>query len=159
MRLVGGESDNEGTVEVCVGAEWTGVLCDQDWDNGDATVICNQLGYLGEGTTCMAAIVSKVTASTLPPSVWYLYFQERYLFAVGSSWTLEMLGLGSTRFSVWGMRLSSQPVSTLLLTPPTALLQASSVHVSGCQGVCDAFTHTHTHIHTLSLTHTHSGEY
>ena len=49
MRLTGGESENEGTVELCVNLRWAGSICDDDWDNADAAVVCRQLGYEGEG--------------------------------------------------------------------------------------------------------------
>jgi deleted-in-malignant-brain-tumors protein 1 len=47
IRLVlPGESGdtNFGRVEVCVSNTW-GTICDQFWDNRDASVLCKQLGY------------------------------------------------------------------------------------------------------------------
>ena len=43
VRLQGGTSST-GRVEVCVNGTW-GTLCSDFWDNNDATVVCNQLGY------------------------------------------------------------------------------------------------------------------
>ena len=43
MRLVGGASDVEGRVEVCLGGGW-GTVCEDHWTTEDATVVCRQLG-------------------------------------------------------------------------------------------------------------------
>ena len=48
VRLRGGARGNEGRVEICYDNHW-GALCDNDWDNNDAAVVCRQLGLSTEG--------------------------------------------------------------------------------------------------------------
>ena len=43
IRLIG-TVENEGRVEICYHNQW-GTICDNRWDDFDAQVVCNQLGY------------------------------------------------------------------------------------------------------------------
>ena len=49
VRLTNGSSSREGRVEICFGHQW-GSICDKEWDNSDANVVCGQLGFSMTGT-------------------------------------------------------------------------------------------------------------
>lgn len=46
VRLVEGQYEWEGALEVFSGDQW-GRVCAEDWDLNDADVVCRQLGFLG----------------------------------------------------------------------------------------------------------------
>ena len=53
VRLSGGQSDSDGTVEVCYSNVW-GLIEVSGWGENDAIVICRQLGLLTSGEYCNA---------------------------------------------------------------------------------------------------------
>ncbi|KAL5460336.1 hypothetical protein EMCRGX_G033781 [Ephydatia muelleri] len=48
LRLVDGDSQYEGRVEMCLGNQW-GTLCSESWSSIGAQVVCTQLGYTDNG--------------------------------------------------------------------------------------------------------------
>ena len=50
-----GSHQFEGRVEICINKEW-GSVCDNQWDNNDAKVVCRQLEYPESGEPIHAYI-------------------------------------------------------------------------------------------------------
>jgi len=48
LRLVGGQRDSEGRVEICVEGFW-GTVCGSGWDQREALVVCRQSGFGARG--------------------------------------------------------------------------------------------------------------
>lgn len=46
IKLVGGQNEYEGNVEILHMGKW-GSICDDEWDANEANVVCRQLGFSG----------------------------------------------------------------------------------------------------------------
>ena len=57
IRLAGSSIPDRGRVDVCVNGTW-GTICDDFWDNRDASVVCRQLGYSPFGMSSHVTLVS-----------------------------------------------------------------------------------------------------
>ena len=61
MRLAGsGRSFLEGRVELCFNGDW-GTVCDDEWSEEEASLVCNQLGHSSEGIALVIAIDTEIT--------------------------------------------------------------------------------------------------
>lgn len=54
VRLIGGQDDLQGTIQICIAGVW-GSVCDDLWGTVDANVICNQLGH-SPNSKCLNSI-------------------------------------------------------------------------------------------------------
>ena len=52
VKLVGGASNSEGTVEVCLDNLW-GIVADTGWSQTNAQVVCQQIGFSQEGNDAL----------------------------------------------------------------------------------------------------------
>ncbi|PVD22184.1 hypothetical protein C0Q70_17989 [Pomacea canaliculata] len=68
VRLFGGDSAYEGTVEVYHNGVW-GSICDDNWNDMDAKVVCKMLGYTSQGAV-------GVQGGTYPESSWRIWLDE-----------------------------------------------------------------------------------
>ena len=59
IRVVGGSTPSEGTVEICFNNLW-GLIGDHLWGNADTEVACRQLGYSVEGIHMMYNIILNI---------------------------------------------------------------------------------------------------
>ena len=49
VRLFGGSTDYEGTVEICINNAWGTISDDSGWGYEEAQTVCNALGYNASG--------------------------------------------------------------------------------------------------------------
>ena len=88
IRLVGGNTDNEGNVQICYNNAW-GSVCDDNWGIADTNVACQQLGFKANGITYLyhyidinyyfKGLISTIIIITLEfPVVPHIYM-EKYL--------------------------------------------------------------------------------
>ena len=59
VRLVSGQDESEGRVEVCINGEW-GTVCDNGWSRQDAEVVCQQLGFDSTGRSLYSDAIHTV---------------------------------------------------------------------------------------------------
>ena len=64
VRLVGGNTISEGRVEIFYKNSWA-TVCDDGWDNDDASVVCKQLGLGSTGLAIGEAAFGQGTSTIL----------------------------------------------------------------------------------------------
>ena len=70
MRLVGGETEAEGRVEMCFNGMW-GTMCDNEWSDKHTAVVCRYLGYSdvvgGRYTKCFKRVHMNIIIKIIAP--------------------------------------------------------------------------------------------
>ena len=56
IRIVDGDSQSYGRVEVCILGVWGTVCNDMFWDNVDAGVVCKELGFFQYGMSILSCL-------------------------------------------------------------------------------------------------------
>ena len=73
MRLTGGDTPNEGRLEVCFFNHW-GTVCDDNFGTEEAQLVCRALGFPEEGRLKQLATATKFTVVcsnlAFPEEVW-----------------------------------------------------------------------------------------
>ena len=108
VRLVEGSNQYEGRVEVCINDTW-GTVCDDYWDDIDATVVCKQLGYGSKCIILHEGIYTHIYVHTIPLSCADGRAHRDAFFGTGSG----PIFLGSVRCTSRSSQLlecSSRPI-------------------------------------------------
>ena len=82
VQLVGGNTDYEGRVEVCINGYW-GHICDDGWNTAKAMVVCKQL--FGENISKSTMLTARMSCPSINVSShiqWYLHFLLVHLVVV-----------------------------------------------------------------------------
>ena len=79
MRLIGGHTPTDGSVQICINERFVSV-CDENWNNSHAAVVCRQLGHNGS-KLCIVLIQHAKTS-------WSLYTASLATHKYGSSQTV-----------------------------------------------------------------------
>ena len=61
VRLVGGDSENEGRVEIYYKNTW-GTVCNNHWGSSDSNTVCRQLGYTGATRSYLSRLTDQENA-------------------------------------------------------------------------------------------------
>ena len=112
-------------MEVCINDQW-GTVCDDSWDNNDATVVCKQLGYAYTGSMPIALIIMSVND----------YLQLMCLYIGGRAYSSAYFGAGSGPIYLDDVQCTSS-ASQLLECPSRPILSHNCLHSADAGVGCD----------------------
>ena len=106
VRLVTGNTLNDGLIQVCIEGKWY-FACNEDWSTEEASVVCSQSGFIGEGTNSIVCVIASAKRIFTPP------LQEpRLLILTSSHLQLTMEQHVPSSLTAVGMSLHSWNVCT-----------------------------------------------
>ncbi|XP_056386619.1 neurotrypsin-like isoform X1 [Hyla sarda] len=116
LRLVGGNDQFEGRVEVFFEGQW-GTICDDHWDDKDAEVICRQLGFNGKPKAWVWAHYGQGSGPILLDEVECIGNESSLDFCQKSDWRhhncdhIEDAGVSCNPFKDGAVRLSGGQIA------------------------------------------------
>ena len=123
---MGGTTQYEGRVEVCINNQW-GTVCDSSWDSTDATTVCKQLGYAYTGSEYHTTTTRMHV--TCPVNV-----------TGGIPFSNAQYGAGSGPIFLSNVQCTSSKSSLLLCTSSPILSTSTCTHARDagvrCEGLC-----------------------
>ncbi|KAJ8030424.1 Neurotrypsin [Holothuria leucospilota] len=91
IRLVGGNSENEGRVEIYHNGIW-GTVCDDSWDDNDAAVVCRELGFEGNAEAVSFAEFGQGTGQIWLDNVFCIGTESRLEDCGSAGWGIHNCG-------------------------------------------------------------------
>ena len=109
VRLVDGQLESEGRVEIFNDGEW-GTICDDSWDITDANVVCRQLGYHKAVAIKIGAYYGQGTGAILLDDVECVGDEEELHDCASKGWGVNDCGHSEDAGVVCGNYSGNYPI-------------------------------------------------
>ena len=112
--MVGGRSRYEGNVEVHHSGQW-GAVCDDEWDKGEADIVCRALGFPGAVMATHGGKFGHVTGQIWMDNIYCYGTEARLEDCRFEGWGVH----DCDRTEAAGVRCKARPPSTTTTTTTT----------------------------------------